>query len=272
MDEEYRVRLANPSAIRQYEGLKHTDDKWDAFWLAHMLRLGILPVGHIYPKEERPLRDLLRRRMFFVRQRTALILSLQGMTTRNLGVRLSGNKIKSLTEHDAEEMFGDRCLVISAKSSVTTIRSLAEEIRGIEREIVSHAKLRPEFELLQTIPGIGMILALTIMLEAGDIGRFEKVGNYSSYCRCVNSERISNDKLKGRGNAKNGNKYLSWAYVEAANFAIRHSAEARKFWQRKMAKTNRIVATKALANKLARASYYIIRDRIPFDSEKLFGK
>lgn len=117
-----------------------------------------------------------------------------------------------------------------------------------------------------------MMPALTIMSETGDIGRFEKVGNYSSYCRCVKSERISNDKPKGRGNAKNGNKYLSRAYVEAANFAVRHSPEARWFWQRKMAKTNRIVATKALANKLARASYYIIRDRVPFDSEKLFGK
>jgi len=271
MEEKFKVRLANPSAIRQYEGLKHTDDKWDAFWLAHMLRLGILPVGYIYPKEERPVRDLLRRRLFFVRQRTALILSLQGMITRNLGIRFSGNKVKSLTEHDAEEMFGHRCLVASAVSSITITRSLLVEIRGIEREIVSHAKLRPEFEFLQTIPGIGKILALTIMLEAGDIGRFPKVGNYSSYCRCVKSERISNEKLKGRGNTKNGNKYLSWAYVEAANFAIRHSPEARKFWQRKMAKTNRIVATKALANKLARASYYIIRDRVPFDSERLFG-
>ena len=133
MEEEYRVRLANPSAIRQYEGLKHTDDKWDAFWLAHMLRLGILPVGHIYPKEERPVRDLLRKRLFFVRQRTALILSLQGMMTRNLGVRFSGNKIKSLTERDAEEMFGHPCLASSAKSSIITIRHLAEGIRGIER-------------------------------------------------------------------------------------------------------------------------------------------
>ena len=76
-EEGYKVHLANPSAIKQYEGLKHTDDKWDSFWLAHLKRLNILPEGYIYPKEERPIRDLLRRRLLFVRQRTCQILSLK---------------------------------------------------------------------------------------------------------------------------------------------------------------------------------------------------
>ena len=98
------------------------------------------------------------------------------------------------------------------------------------------------------------------MLEVGDIGRFPKVGNYSSYCRCVNSKKLSN-----------GNRYLSWAYVEAANFAIRFYQDAQKFYQRKMAKTNKIVAIKALSNKLARASYYVMRDQVPYDPSKLFG-
>jgi len=70
-EEGYKVHLANPSAIKQYEGLKHTDDKWDSFWLAHMKRLNILPEGYIYPKEELPVRDILRRRLLFVQQRTA---------------------------------------------------------------------------------------------------------------------------------------------------------------------------------------------------------
>ena len=76
MDHGYKVHLANPSAIKQYEGLKHTDDDWDSFWLAHMRRLNILPEGYIYPKEQRPVRDLLRRRLLFVKQRTAHILRL----------------------------------------------------------------------------------------------------------------------------------------------------------------------------------------------------
>ena len=120
------------------------------------------------------------------------------------------------------------------------------------------------------MPGIGDILGLTIMLEVGDINRFPKVGNYSSYCRCVKSERLSNKKKKGEGNRKNGNKYLSWAYVEAANFAIMHYQEAQSFYQRKKAKRNGIVAIKALSNKLARASYYVMRDQVPYDMNQLF--
>ena len=93
----------------------------------------------------------------------------------------------------------------------------------------------------------------------------------SFYCRCVKSEKRSNGKKKGENNRKNGNKYLSRAYVEAANFAIRFSPEAQKFYQRKMAKANGIVAIKALSNKLARASYYIMRDQVAYDPGKLFG-
>ncbi len=170
-----------------------------------------------------------------------------------------------------EELFEHPQLVFMAKNNIATIKFLSTRVNRIEKEVISVVKLRPQFNGLKTIPGIGDILALTIMLEVGDIGRFPKVGNYSSYSRCVKSERITNGKSKGKGNAKNGNKYLSWAYVEAANFATRFSPEAQRFYQRKMAKTNRIVATKALSNKLARASYYIMRDQVAYDAKKLFG-
>ena len=267
----YRVYLANPSAIKQYEGLKHTDDKWDSFWLAHMLRLKILPEGYIYPKEDRPVRDLLRRRLLFVRHRTAHILSLQSMIHRNLGMRMSGREIKRLEEKDVESLFDSYHLALTGKNNVAAIEFLKKRIQIIEKEVKSEVKLRQEFKCLQTIPGIGDILSLTIMLEVGDISRFSKVGNYSSYCRCVKSERFSNNKKKGQGNKKNGNKYLAWAYIEAANFARRFCPNAQRFYQRKMAKTNGIVAIKALSNKLARASYYIMRDQVPYDPRKLFG-
>ena len=130
--------------------------------------------------------------------------------------------------------------------------------------------LKPEFTSLLTIPGIGNILGLTIMLEVGDIRRFKRAGNYASYCRCVKSENISNKKKKGSGNRKNGNRYLAWAYVEAAHFAIRFQPEARRFYDRKASRTNNTVARKALANKMARASYYIMRDQVPFDEGLLF--
>ena len=269
--EGYKVHLANPSAIKQYEGLKHTDDKWDSFWLAHMKRLNILPEGYIYPKEERPIRDLLRRRLLFVRHRTSQILSLQSAIARNLSLKMSGRAIKNLKEEDAEDLFDSPYLVLTAKSNIAVIQFLTKTIRTIEKALVSQIRLRKEFRLLKTLPGIGDILGLTIMLEVGDISRFPEGGSYSSYCRCVKSEKLSNGKKKGENNRKNGNRYLSWAYVEAANFAIRFSQEAQKFYQRKMAKTNKIVAIKALSNKLARASFYVMRDQVAYDAGKLFG-
>jgi hypothetical protein len=87
----------------------------------------------------------------------------------------------------------------------------------------------------------------------------------------VESKRISNGKKKGKNNQKNGNRYLAWAYVEAANHASRCCTKAQKFFQRKMAKSERVLATKALANKLTKATYYIMRDQVAYDSEKLFG-
>jgi transposase len=125
---------------------------------------------------------------------------------------------------------------------------------------------------LKTAPGIGEILALTIMLETGHIQRFSTVGNFASYCRCVGSQKISNSKKKGKGNTKNGNKYLAWAFVEAANFAIRFNAKIKSFYQRKKAKTKGVVAIKAVAHKLCRASYYIMRDRVAFNITKAFGQ
>lgn len=264
----YKVHLANPSAMKQYEGLKHTDDESDAFWLAHMQRLGILSEGYIYPKGGREIRDLLRRRMLYVQQRTTHVLSLQSMVTRNLGYKLSNNDIRKLK--NATELFDSPNLAAMAQNSIDTIQFLSGVIKKIERGVLSQVKMRQEFEMLLTTPGIGPILGLTIMLEVGDIKRFPTVGNYSSYCRCVNSRRESNGKKKGENNKKNGNKFLAWAYVEAANFAARYSKQAQKFYQRKLAEKNGIVAIKALSNKICRASYYMMRDHVPFNEDMLF--
>ena len=119
--------------------------------------------------------------------------------------------------------------------------------------------------------GIGEILALTIMLEAGEIRRFASVGNFASYCRCVGSQKISNGKKKGKGNTKNGNKYLAWAFIEAAHFAIRYNPKIKSFYERKKAKTKIVVALKAVAHKLCRACYHIMRDQVAFDVTKAFG-
>jgi transposase len=270
IDNGYKLHLANPSAIKQYEGLKHSDDITDAFHLANLFRLGILPEGYIYPKHERPLRDLLRKRIHLVHHRTALILSFQNLVARNLGSKMHVSTISKLNEEDLEELFEDEYLILSAKASISTIHFLRSRIVQLEKVIAKAAKLKSEYELLKTVPGIWNILAQMIMLETGPIERFKKVGNYASYCRCVQSNRFSNSKSKGKGNRKNGNKYLSWAYVEAANHALWNYEYVKRYHQRKMAKTNNVVAIKAIAHKLARACYYIIRDQKEFDPLKAF--
>ncbi|MBW2169104.1 MAG: IS110 family transposase [Deltaproteobacteria bacterium] len=271
MDEGYRVHLANPSAIKKYEGLKHSDDNDDAFWLAHLLRLGILPEGYIYPKEERPVRDLLRKRSHLVKLRTSLILSLQGIISRNCGFKMNVNKIKKTTENEVYPvLLGQEDLELSGEVSKETIDFLTRRIRKIETFIQNKIKLKEPFKYLQTISGIGKVLSLTIMLETGPIDRFPKVGNYVSYCRKVPTGWTSNGKKKGKGNKKNGNRYLAWAYSEAAELARRYDKYARAYYNRKTAKTNFMVAHSALAHKLARAAYYVMKDCVPFDHQKVF--
>jgi len=195
---------------------------------------------------------------------------MNNLITRNLGLNVSGNRLKQLEEEDIDALMDDENLSLAVKSNLAVMRCVEERIKIIERVVKKRTKLRREYEQLLTVNGIGEILALTISLETGDINRFADAGNYSSYCRCVQAERISNKKKKGQGNSKNGNKYLAWAFVEAAAFAIRHNESARRFYQRKSAKTNKVVARKALSNKLAKACYYIMRDQVPFDNERLF--
>ncbi len=267
----YRVHLAHTGAIKQYDGLKYGDDDTDACWLAKLLRLGLLPEGYIYPKEQRPVRDLLRKRSQLVRQHTANVLSVQNLIARNRGASIGANAVKRLDFDQVDRLLKNEALVLAVASTLVVMRSQQEMIALVEKVAHRYVKHSAALKHLLTVNGIGEILGLTILLETGDIGRFERVGNYVSYCRCVDSKRISNGKKKGKGNRKNGNKYLAWAFVEAANFAVRYAPRIKRYYQRKKARRNGIVAIKTVAHKLARACYFILRDGVDFDVEKAFG-
>ena len=271
MDRGYKVALANPAQIDQYDGLKHTDDKSDVFFLTELLRLGILPTGYIYDRQTRPVRDLLRRRLSLVRQRTALILSFKNLHVRNTGVDLGLARVKSLGICEGKNLFEHPCDRLIAEEQLTVMRQLDQSIDRIERAVLKVVKALPCYRRLQTIPGIGMILGLTITLETGPIGRFPTAGDYASYCRCVKSQRLSNQKSKGKNNRKCGNKYLAWAFVEAANCALRSDVQCRKFYERKKAQRNGIVGIKALACKLSKAAWHIMSRSVDFESERVFG-
>jgi len=267
----YPVHLANTAAIVQYAGLKYSDDASDPRWLAKLLRLGLLPEGYIYPNEERPVRDLLRKRSQLVRQQISQLQSVENLLARNRGRALSANAIKRLTYAEVDQLLPDAQLALAVQGSLAVMHTLDGVIALLEKVVKARIRLRPASKPLLTVSGIGQVLGFTIMLETGAIARFARVGNDASYCRCVGSQRLSNGKQKGRGNTKNGNKYLAWAYIEAANFGVRYNPRIKRYDQRKCARTHHLVAIKTVAHKLARACYYVLRDQVPFGVSRAFA-
>ena len=266
-DAGFKVQLVHTAAVRQYEGLKYSGDHQDAFYLAHLMRLGILPTGYIYPKEQRAVRDLLRRRMSFVRAASTQLISVQSQIWRSTGIRITSGDLRKIC-------FVAPLLDVYTQQAVNAglviYQSLQKQISAFEKSVLEAIHLEDAYQILQTITGIGKILGLTIMLETGDIHRFAGAGNYASYCRCVDSTRISNGKTKGQGNAKAGNKYLSWAFSEAAHFAVRFEPLAQRFYERKKAKTNGTIAIRAVARKLARATWMMLKHQQPYDTARMF--
>ncbi len=231
--------------------------------------LGLLAEGYIYPRADRGTRDLLRRRGQLVRQRTANILAVQNQVARSTGTTVDGNTVKRLARREeASELealvgTGDAGLGIAANLSV--MRALDGEIKRLERIVRPRLVADGAFEALLTVGGIGDILGMTIRLETGDVSRFAGPGNYASYCRLVATTHLSNGRKKGEGN-----KHLGWAFMEAAHTAVRYQPEAKLWYERKKRKTKSVVAKKALAHKLARACFYLMRDGTPFDPGRCF--
>lgn len=266
-EQGYDVKLVNTAAIKQYDGLKYRGDHQDAFHLAHLMRLGILPTGYIYPKAQRAVRDLLRRRLLLVHTSSQQLISIQSQIWRSTGTRISSTQIR----HPEFEVHGmDDYTRTAIQAGLTVLQTLQQQIQLLEQSALDAVALSEAYQILQTITGISKVLGLTIMLETGDIHRFARAGNYASYCRTVDSLRTSNDKTKGKGNAKAGNKYLSWAFSEAAHFCVRFDPLAKRFYERKKTKTNGIIAIRAVARKLARASWMMLKHQTPYEAKLMF--
>jgi transposase len=266
----YPIDLANPAKIEQYNGLKHVDDKDDAFHLAELQRLKILPKAHVYDPRLRPVRDLLRRRASLVHQHTALVLSFHGLYTRTTGQRLDMSDVKKMEPKAAPKLYEHPANQLIAQVQAEHIQALAKSVSRVEKAVLGCAQELPIYERLLTIPGIGRILGMTITMEVGDIKRFKTDGDFASYCRVVDARRLSNGKCKGQNNAKCGNKYLAWAFVEAANFARRYDEQCRRWYDRKAARTSKVLATKALACKLAKAAWHVMAGPGNYDERRMF--
>ena len=270
-DHGYHVVLANPARMQPYSGKKHTDDVSDAYFLAELLRLNLLPTGHIYDRKLRPVRDLLRRRLLLVRQRTTLILSFKSLNERTLGQRVPLARVKAMEPEEAQARFTEPADQLLAGEQIALMDHHTDSIVKMEQHILKVAEKSSAYQRLQEMPGIGKILGLTIALETGDATRFADAGHFASYCRCVKSVRQSNHKKKGENNRKCGNTYLAWAFVEAAHFACRHDEQCRRFYDRKKQKTNPAIATKSLACKLAKAAWHVMAEDVPYDATRVFG-
>jgi transposase len=269
---KYPVVLANPAAMEQYSGIKHADDTNDAFFIAELLRLKILPTGHIYDPQLRPVRDLLRRRLMLVHQRTALMLSFKSLFVRTTGRDLTLSRLKELQVKEAQALYEHPANQLIAGLQMQHIEQLNKSIDKIQKAVLGSARELPYYDKLETMPGVGKILAMTITMEVGDIRRFAHAGHFASYCRTVAAERTSNSKKKGENNSKCGNKYLAWAFVEAANFARRYDPQCRRWFDRKAVRTSNVIATKALACKLAKAAWYLMAEKTNYEPQRMFGQ
>ena len=248
--------------------MQYTDDDADARWVAPGLRLGVLPEGDLDPKAERAVRDVVRTRAHVVRQQTAHGLSRHNILVRHTGVRLRAKRMHALTLEEVERLRPEPAYVLAVTSSLAVVACLGQQINTLEKAVRKHRKHPLAYEPRLTVDGIGTIVAQTIVLATGAIGRFSTVGNYASYCRCVRSTTSRNGKRQGQGNGNNGHSSLAWASREAAQCASRCSPKVQRFSQRKQAKSHRMIARKAVAHTLARAGYDLMRDLVPFEVHK----
>jgi len=270
MEAGYKVKLGNPSRMGDYDGLKNSNDKTDTMWLAKMLRLGILPESYIYPKKDRPMRDLLRRRTLFISARSKILNSMGHQFQTWLCAKIGKKHLVELTEDQLYSLFNEKSLCLSVSSGIEIIKTIDKQVKKIEKELYLHLKETEMVKRLRILPGIDRILAMTVALEVGTIARFRSVKNYLSYCRLVEAKKISNKKKKGNGNRKCGNGILRWAYAEAAVHALKRE-RVNKYYYRLKKKKGSPKAFAIIASKIARVSYKIMTDeKFCYKEELLF--
>lgn len=271
----YDVCLAHTLGLHMITGAKVKTDKRDALGLAKLLKAGMIPKAYIYPKESRPVRDLLRRRSRLVALRAEEYVSLRGLLLRYGILEHSRNGIKRTVDGDLERWFQHPVLRLHGEQQLRRTELYSAQINQLEKMILGTVKDRPEFQRLQTVAGIGKILAITIFYETWDIRRFASARDFSSYCRLVPGVAQSgNSSRRGRG-SKQGNPYLKWAFSQAAQYAVRNYPPVRRCFERHLrrhrGRATKLIAYEIVAHKLAQAVYYVLRDGTEYQEEMLFA-
>jgi len=266
--------LAHALYLKAIHGGKNKNDRIDSEKLAHLLRSNLIPPSYIYPADKRPLRALLRQRLFFVWSRADLLARINSH-------QLAHNRVPPKRTCRTRDPWEEALLKaedhplrqLALKNEMAMIRHFDHQIFQLEEELQRQTKKvagRP-YTLLQGVPGIGQSLGLTILYEIGDINRFPTVKDFLSYCRLVRGTVASAGRIKGLRGSKLGNPYLRWAFGEAAVIAKRDHQVIGPLSRRLEAKMggNKFKANTVVAIKLARAVYFMLKNKTVFDPLRL---
>jgi len=266
--------LGHALYMKAIHGGKAKNDRIDAGKIARLLRGGTFPLAYAYPKGMREARDLLRRRAYLVRQRAALMTHLQILNSQyNLApfpkkLSFAANR----AEMGIAQRFADPSVQKSAAADLALIEALDAQIAELELYLTRTAKVDDlqTFYRRRSIPGVGKVLALTLLYELHDVRRFADVGQFLSYARLVRCAHESAGKRVGTGGKKIGNAHLRWAFGEAACLFLRGSERARKWKQKQQAQRGEAKALAILAARLGRAVYHMLRKGEAFDETRFW--
>jgi len=266
--------LGHALYMKAIHGGKAKNDRIDAHKIAVLLRGGMLPQAYVYPSGMRETRDLLRRGLHLVRKRGQLLAHLQNLRhTYNRGAFEKRIAYPSNRQGVVAHFAGEPMVQANAALDLSLLDHYDKLLVELERRLVRQAKKEAQngFHLLLSIPGIGRVLAMTIVYELHDVKRFERVQQFASYARLVKCAKESAGKRKGTSGAKMGNVHLKWAFSEAAVLFVRHSAEAKLLLARLTKRHGKGKALSILAHKIGRAAYYVLAREKPFDAAKFFA-
>jgi transposase len=265
--------LGHALYMKAIHGGKAKNDKIDSQKIAVLLRGGMLPQAYVYPAEMRATRDLLRRRMHLTRKRAEMLAHIQN-TNSQYNLPEIGKKLAyKANRAGVAERFPDPAVQKSIEVDLGLIGYYDQVLNDLELTIVNTAKQHHAQTLyrLQSVPGIGKILALVLLYEIHDIVRFPRVQDFVSYCRLVKCTKESAGKRSGTSGAKIGNAYLKWAFSEATVLLLRNNPAGQKSVARLEKKHGKGKALTILAHKLARAVYYMLRRDTAFDLQKFLN-
>jgi transposase len=273
MRENVPFVLGHALYMKAIHGGKAKNDRIDSRKIAGLLRGGVIPMAYVYPQGMRATRDLLRRRLFFVRKRSELFSHIR-TTFHQLNLPAPAARLLDRPNRvGVAEAMPDPIVRASVEADLVMAHKLDDVILFLEQQIRRQAgSENPEvLALLRTIPGVGPVLSLTFLYELHNVARFPRVQEFLSYARLVKSQKSSAGKIIKTSGDKIGNAHLKWAYSEAAVGFLRRNPRGQKFIQRLRSKHGRGKALGILAARLGRASYYMLRRSTPFDMDRFLN-